>query len=114
MKRLMLATALSAFAFVAAAQTPNSQVQVETAVSATAQADVRADASVDANTDAQAQPAKKKLSDAQCLRQTGSRIQSKSKQDCAAYGRSYSRDDLNGTGEVDVASALRRLDPAVH
>lgn len=111
MKRLMLATALSAFAFVAAAQTPNPHVQVETA----AQADAgQADARADANANAQAQPAKKKLSDAQCLRQTGSRIQSKSKQDCAAYGRSYSRDDLNGTGEVDVASALRRLDPAVH
>jgi hypothetical protein len=110
MKRLMLATALSAFAFVAAAQTPNPQAPVEQAAQPTAQADARADASADA----QAQPAKKKLSDARCLRQTGSRIQSKSKQDCAAYGRSYSRDDLNGTGEVDVASALRKLDPAVH
>lgn len=110
MKRLMLATALSAFAFVAAAQTPNPQAPVEPAAQPTAQADARADASADA----QAQPAKKKLSDARCLRQTGSRIQSKSKQDCAAYGRSYSRDDLNGTGEVDVASALRKLDPAVH
>lgn len=110
MKRLMLATALSAFAFVAAAQTPNPQAPVEQAAQPTAQADAR----VDASADAQAQPAKKKLSDARCLRQTGSRIQSKSKQDCAAYGRSYSRDDLNGTGEVDVASALRKLDPAVH
>ncbi|QWF15671.1 hypothetical protein [Lysobacter capsici] len=111
MKRLMLATALSAFAFAAAAQTPNPQTQVESTV----QADARqADTSVDAKADAQAQPAKKRLSDAQCLRETGSRIQSRSKRDCAAYGRSYSRDDLNGTGEVDVASALRRLDPAVH
>lgn len=114
MKRLMLATALSAFAFVAAAQTPNPQAPVEPAAQLAAQADARADASADASADAQAQPAKKKLSDARCLRQTGSRIQSKSKQDCAAYGRSYSRDDLNGTGEVDVASALRKLDPAVH
>ncbi|KRB06638.1 hypothetical protein [Lysobacter sp. Root690] len=110
MKRLMLATALSAFAFVAAAQTPNVQAPVETAAQPAVQADVR----VDANADTQAQPAKKKLSDAYCLRQTGSRIQSKAKQDCAAHGRSYSRDDINGTGEVDVASALRKLDPAVH
>lgn len=110
MKRLMLATALSAFAFAAAAQTPNPQAQVEAAAQSSAQAEARADA----NAGTQAQPAKKNLSDAQCLRQTGSRIQSKSKRDCAAYGRSYSRDDLNGTGEVDVASALRRLDPAVH
>ncbi|KWS07134.1 hypothetical protein IEQ11_17590 [Lysobacter capsici] len=110
MKRLMLATALSAFAFVAAAQTPNPQAPVEPAAQPAAQVNAPADASADA----QAQPAKKKLSDARCLRQTGSRIQSKSKQDCAAYGRSYSRDDLNGTGEVDVASALRKLDPAVH
>lgn len=112
MKRLMLATALSAFAFVAAAQTPNTQARVETAAQPAVQADVRVDAN--ANADTQAQPAKKKLSDAHCLRQTGSRIQSKAKQDCAAHGRSYSRDDLNGTGEVDVASALRKLDPAVH
>lgn len=110
MKRLMLVTALSAFAFVAAAQTPNPQAPVEPAAQPAAQVNAPADASADA----QAQPAKKKLSDARCLRQTGSRIQSKSKQDCAAYGRSYSRDDLNGTGEVDVASALRKLDPAVH
>ncbi|ALN87077.1 hypothetical protein LC55x_3820 [Lysobacter capsici] len=110
MKRLMLATALSAFAFVAAAQTPNPQAPVEPAAQPAAQVNAPADASADA----QAQSAKKKLSDARCLRQTGSRIQSKSKQDCAAYGRSYSRDDLNGTGEVDVASALRKLDPAVH
>lgn len=29
-------------------------------------------------------------------------------------GRSYSQDDLRNTGAIDLADALRRLDPAVH
>ena len=34
--------------------------------------------------------------------------------DCiAANGRVYSREDLRRTGEVDIADALRKLDPAI-
>lgn len=106
MKRQMLAAALSAFAFAAMAQTQAAAPQTGTTV----ETGVQASAPVDAK---QSQ-AKKKLSDSQCLRQTGSRIQSRAKGDCAAYGRSYDRDDLNSTGETDIASALRRLDPSVH
>ena len=31
----------------------------------------------------------------------------------AANGRVYSREDLRRTGEVDIADALRKLDPAI-
>ena len=66
-----------------------------------------------------------------CLRQTGSRIttranapragaasatngQQRNKRCVAANGRVYSREDLDRTGEVDIADALRKLDPAIY
>lgn len=69
-----------------------------------------------------------------CLRETGSRIvsahnqrlQRKARRNAAsrsadtaearcvsAHGRVYGRDDLDRTGAVDVADALRQLDPAI-
>ncbi|MGH8085645.1 MAG: hypothetical protein ACREPV_10265 [Lysobacter sp.] len=68
-----------------------------------------------------------------CMRFTGSRIAASradrkeradvdvdknvtqlDRDDCvAANGRVYSRDDLRRTGEVDIADALRKLDPAI-
>jgi len=44
---------------------------------------------------------------------TGSRIPL-SPGDCAAFGRSYSGDELRQTGQVNVAPALRMLDPAIN
>lgn len=32
----------------------------------------------------------------------------------SASGRAYSRSDLERTGEVDIADALRKRDPAIH
>lgn len=57
--------------------------------------------------------------DRHCLRQTGSRIvthrKTKGERDCLPLpGRSYSREDIERTGETDIADALRRLDPSVH
>lgn len=75
-----------------------------------------------------------------CLRYTGSRItrsrneradRAKSKDEdkdsavdrvdeldrdgcVSASGRVYSRSDLERTGEIDIADALRKLDPAIH
>lgn len=77
--------------------------------------------------DAQAQtPAAAVDARSDCLRYTGSRIRadrhaqrgaaaaSDRRIGCiAAPGRSYSRDDLNSTGAMDVGDALRRLDPAI-
>lgn len=46
---------------------------------------------------------------------TGSRIQRRGTQ-CAASGtlRSYSRQDLESTGEPDLGAALKKLDPIFH
>ena len=53
-----------------------------------------------------------------CLRQTGTRIDLRRhdgpERACiAANGRVYTREDLERTGEVDIAEALRKLDPAI-
>ena len=66
-----------------------------------------------------------KLSDRNCLQQTGSRItananyrakrEGKAGDKCAnATGRSYTREDIERTGAIDVRDALRRLDTSVY
>lgn len=68
------------------------------------------------------QPANTKqapLSESSCLRHTGSRIvarhDAKGLKRCNAQpGRAYTREDLDRTGHVNIADALRALDPAVH
>ncbi len=66
------------------------------------------------------------LSDRNCLRRTGSRITATAneradrlndptRRKCApVHGRSYDRDDLDRTGQTNVADALRMLDPSVN
>lgn len=56
-----------------------------------------------------------------CLRETGTRIRSRAprpgaRDTCPSVlpGRVYTQDDLRSTGEVDIADALRRLDPSIH
>lgn len=48
-----------------------------------------------------------------CL-QTGQRV-SASPGSCAVgvFGRAYSKDDLDRTGQIDVAQALQQLDPSI-
>lgn len=50
-----------------------------------------------------------------CLRETGTRIRSRDDQRrCSAFaGRVWSREDLERTGRVDIADALRTLDPSI-
>lgn len=105
--RVLLASVLCGLAFAAGAQT----------VTASAQADVG---------DAQSRDAADRISDRNCLRHTGSRItaqanaradarKDKSKRECAPLsGRSYTREDIDRTGALDIGEALRRLDPSVH
>lgn len=45
-----------------------------------------------------------------CPSETGSRIRSTS---CSSVVRSYSRDELAGTGEASLGAALGKLDPSV-
>lgn len=61
----------------------------------------------------EAAPPKKE--EAKCTQVPGSHIRLAKPEDCskAARGpyRSYSKEDLESTGETDVAEALRKLDP---
>lgn len=59
------------------------------------------------------------LSEGSCLRETGSRVvardNAKGQKRCNDLpGRAYTREDLNHTGQVTIADALRTLDPAIH
>jgi hypothetical protein len=49
--------------------------------------------------------------DPTCLTDTGSRITGPSK--CRGYGRAYSNDDIERTGQTSAADALALLDPSV-
>jgi hypothetical protein len=49
-----------------------------------------------------------------CLTSTGSRIPAGAgTQNCTAWGRSYSRTDIDQTGQTTAAGALRDLDPGL-
>ena len=115
MQRLVLATLLSALVFAAQAQTPApAEAQAGLADTVVPAATPAGEAEADAAETATARD----LNDRRCLTQTGSRISpradSKGRKCTNAAGRAYSREDLNRTGTVDLAEALRRLDPAVH
>jgi hypothetical protein len=53
--------------------------------------------------------------DRHCIRQTGTHLRMRrGTQRCSAFaGRVYTRDDLDRTGQVDIATALRMLDPSI-
>ena len=112
MKRLLLASLLAGVAFAASAQS------VGTTVQPTVQDDIHSDV------------ATRDVRDHTCLRETGSLIataqnkramrQARANGDatvevkCSAYGRAFTQDDIRRTGAVDLADALRNLDPAAH
>lgn len=103
MKRLMISL-LGALAFTAAAQTAPPHTTPAT----------------DSTTATQTDAKKPEINDAYCLRHTGTRIlsrdDSRKTRTCnnGAIGRAYTREDLDRTGEIDIADALRKLDPAIH
>ncbi len=56
-----------------------------------------------------------------CVQETGTRIHqvrsaSGRASDCATAlpGRTYTREDIDRTGEVELSQALRKLDPSIH
>jgi hypothetical protein len=62
------------------------------------------------------EPRKKALPEApKCTQAPGSHIRLSKPEDCAKIARgpyrSYSKDELDSTGESDVGEALRKLDP---
>jgi hypothetical protein len=54
-----------------------------------------------------------KPGDRQCIRDTGSLIPAKKGECLPVAGRSYSKSDIDATGETRLGPALERLDPAV-
>lgn len=49
-----------------------------------------------------------------CVRDTGTRIKHRGHRECLAVnGRSYSREDIDRTGAIDLGDALQRLDPSI-
>ena len=124
MKRLLLATLIAGFACAASAQGVAVSVAADVDADATAAQDSVQQDSVQqvsvapATTPDELRPTDR-LSDRLCLRSTGTRIinrrDTRNAQRCvAANGRVYSRDDLRDTGRVDMADALRALDPSIH
>ena len=116
MTRLLLAGLLAGVAF--ASIQPASAQSVGTAVQPTVQDDLHSDATT------------RDVRDHTCLRETGSLIATAQNQralrnarkhgdanvevKCADFGRAYTQDDIRRTGAVDLADALRQLDPSVH
>ncbi len=100
MTRFLLTAALLAFVGAASAQST---------VDATAETKVQAEAKADAKVDRY------------CIRETGTRIPVARKADSdqdrkactAGRGRVYTRQDIDATGRVDLADALRALDPSI-
>jgi len=121
MKHVMISL-LGALAFAAAAQAAGPQATPAT--DTPAQVAPAADTAL-ATQDADAAPAAPDeakvpdLNDRTCLRETGTNIRSRStsskdRKCIGANGRAYTREDLQHTGEVDIADALRKLDPSIH
>jgi len=66
--------------------------------------------------DSKATHSKAKKADTKCEQSTASRIR-KNKGDCDKDSQptsSYSKEELESTGQTDTGDALRRLDPRVH
>jgi len=106
MIRTMVLGVLFGSAFAVMAQTTPEPADPATPITPERADDVRADAEVDRF----------------CLKETGSRIPVASRvssnregRRCTgANGRVYTREEIERTGEVDLADALRRLDPSIH
>lgn len=120
MKRVLLTSLLAACAFAASAQ---STAPAPTTSGSTAQAEVSTQLRTDGTTGAnsQADTRAKAEVDRNCLRQTGTRIRDRAATDgkgrkgcVAANGRVYTREDIDRTGQTDIAEALRQLDPSIH
>jgi hypothetical protein len=111
----LVAAAVSALGFghaSAQALSADAQVQADTSAltAADAQVTTNAQASVDARMDAN-------RSSVGCVKETGTNIRPRDpktgKALCIGPGRSYTREQIDRTGQTDLADALRRLDPSI-
>ena len=115
MNRFLIASALLGFACAVSAQTATAEAD------AAVQHDNMRHDSMHHDNKLKAQAAADAKVDRFCIQQTGTRIpvarKASSEQDqkrcVAGRGRVYTRDDINATGRVDLADALRALDPSI-
>ena len=70
----------------------------------------RATAAADAKTPATAST---KTASVGCVTSTGSRIPRKEGECMAQAGRTFSKEDIDRTGETNISEALRKLDPSI-
>lgn len=114
MKRLPLIAFLACLAAATAqAQSPAAALQAAPSLDAPAPAaETASPADAAPAADAAEQP---RLSEANCVRATGSRITKRDgKPRCTGQpGRAYTREDIERTGHLNLSDALRTLDPAV-
>jgi hypothetical protein len=53
------------------------------------------------------------VKDPNCLTETGSRIAGTGTSKCRGYGRAYTNEDIDRTGQTSAADALALLDPSI-
>lgn len=113
MKRLLTACLLGSIAFAAGAQdAPPAEVDAQAETRAQVESDQQvAEAQTEDKTDADARK--------DCLRYTGSHLATRTLErkgkDCViANGRVYTSEDIQRTGQTNLADALRMLDPAIY
>jgi len=115
MKRLTLFALAACLAATAAhAESPVAEAQAAPSPEATASETRDAMPAMDAEA-ASASTEKPPVSEANCVRQTGSRIRPRDhKTACNGLpGRAYTKEDLDRTGHLNLADALRSLDSSI-
>ncbi len=50
----------------------------------------------------------------ECIKSTGTRIEDANPKCVSVPGSSYTQEDLQHTGEIDMGAALKKLDPRLH
>lgn len=112
----LVVAALSALGFGnASAQAVSADAQVQADASVQPAVDAQAAANAQASVDGRNDP--NRSSSVGCVKETGTNIRPRDpktgKALCIGPGRSYTREQIDRTGQTDLADALRRLDPSI-
>mgnify|MGYP003579749262 FL=1 len=111
----LVVAAVSALGFGhASAQAVSADAQVQADTSLQPVVDAQAAANAQASVDGREDP---KSSSVGCVKETGTHLRPRDpktgKALCIGPGRSYTREQIDRTGQTDLADALRRLDPSI-
>ena len=117
LRNLILAVGLVGLLAPAAVLAADTEATPATAAPAEKSADNTAAPKEDTKEAEKPAPKAKPKSSALCARSTGSILRPSAKNGCTASTlpmRSFTQDELQSTGEIDIATALRKLDPSFH